>query len=446
MQEAINLFNSKNYEESLNQFSEYYKTNQEDSECLKYIYLCSKNLKNKKEIQYFNQLIELYSEQNKFYELSNFVEKEKLELNLKNKINYITSLFENGEVKKSNLLFLDYLELFLENKNYIAVNNLIRIEKNIMKFNPKLELIKLIFWSDLCYYDEIFSFLNEIENIYTKNWKSFRDHKTDKLHFFKKVINILDSIKTDDARIYKQINFIELKYSIRKFSLQEKLEYIILNIEDPVKQSYVLNQLDEEDRDEYIELIRSQEMSSEQKRQLAEGFFEFEKNRIQIVQNNFDDEVSEILKFDQLPTHPELVHNEKIKSEYILSKDEVEFIKKIKAKDYEDPETFIIVLIENSFLKAAMELSKELEDHDLKTYYQAEIYFRLESWSELIDLCMKNYKTTNSENLKIYNYFIGMAYLEKNENALALKYFNKVLAEDPGYRSVIEKVELAKNK
>ena len=446
LQEAIKLFNSKNYKDSMNIFLNYLKENPHDSECLTYIFSCCKNIKSSKTDFYFNKLIESLFDQKEFNKLLEIINKNKNELNLQNKINYIYSLFENGEVNKSNQLYLNYLKAFLENKNYVAVNKMLTIERDIMKFNPKLELIKIIFWNELSHKDKIYEFLKNLEETQKKYWKSFRDQKVDKTLFLKKVISILDSKKEEDSRIQKLISYLELKNGLRKFNLQEQLEYIILNINDPVAQSYILEELDEDIKEDFIELIRSMELKTEEKRKLANGFFEFEKNRIQIVEQYNEDEISEILKFDQLPSKVDEVDVSQNEYKYSVSDDEKELIKKVERGEFDEQYNFVSVLIENSFLVAAKKLALRLSDKEEKNYYLSEILFRLEHWSDLIDLCMKNYQEVNENMKKIFNYFIGVSYLEKGDGYLALKYLNKVIAEDPNYRSVKEKAEIAKNK
>lgn len=445
MQEAINLYNSKNYKKAYEEFCEIKSKDSQNIEVLNYIFKCSKYLKLKNTIEHFNELITSLFNQQQFNNLKDLIHNHSEELNLKNKINFILTLFETGEVNKSYNLYLSYLERFLEQKNYFGVSELLKIESQILKYHPKAELIKLIYWSDLHFFEEINNFLLNLEAAYTKNWKSFRDLKIEKIDFIKKIINVLNDVASVDAEIYKKISTLELKFNLRKFDQQELLEYLILNIEDIPRQSFIVDHLDEAYRDQYRELIQSLNLSTEEKKSLAKGFFEFEKSKIVVTPNKFEDEISEVLKFDQLPSPVENIEKEQVKESYVITKSEEEIIKKIKNNEIEDKEEFTTILIENSFLKAAEVLCLEIHDEELKNYLLGEIYLRLEDWTSLIDHCFKAYDNASFD-LKInLNYFLGSAYLEQGDKQLANKYFSKVIAEDPNFRSVREKVSVAKN-
>ncbi len=446
LQDAIKLYNSKNYNEALEEFKKLRTSNPQDLEIQKYLFQCAKNLKIKEVESYFNDYIDLLFNAQKYSELTSFIEAYEYKILLKNKIFYIQSLFKNGDVKKSHNLYLKFLEKYLEQKNYVAVNSLLKIEKEIIKYHPKVELVKLIYWSDLKYDEERIKFLDELEEQYTKNWKAFRDFKIDKNNFIAKIIEILNVDCEEVAELFIRVKYLELKYEVRKPGKQDVLEYLILNLDNVIRQSYIINYLDDETKSLYVDLVQSKQLDMTTKRNLAPGFFEFEKSKIVVTPNTFEDEISEVLKFDQLPTHVEPMEKEEKIQTYKLSKSEQEIIKKIENDEYENIESFIVVLIENSFLRAAELLAKKIQNDELKVYYLGEIYLKLQEWSTLIDHCFSYYENASVSLIKNLNYFLGIAFLEKNESNRALKYLNKVIVEDPNFRSIREKVEIAKSK
>lgn len=440
LQEAIKLFQDKKYKKAYDEFQKYLKDSSgQNSEIYKYIYLSSKNMSHDFRPELINYINSL-NEEKKYFELNEIASKNYKELKKEQLIIYIKSLYQSGNIKLAIEEYLKALKTNLENKNYIALNDLFLIEKEIINYNPKVELIKLMAWTELGDFENILKYFNEIDDNIEKNWKTFRNEKVDQKNFKNKSLEIINGVIDYNAEVYKLFFYNKLKEG-EILNSQDLLEYIIITINSPEQQSYVITSLSKEDKELLKTYILNQEIKNRKK--LHESFSTKITKPTKITKEEYSDQETFKLHFDRVQP----LVNEEVEEKYELLKVEKDLIAQIKKNDEikDNALMYIQIFIESNFLFACLECLKYITDESQKNYFTAETYYRLKDWSSLIDFCYSIYEDVSGDDEVIYNYYLGNAYLEKNEKQKAIKYLNKVTLEDPNYRQVKEKVEVAKN-
>jgi hypothetical protein len=438
LQDAIELFQDKKYKKAYKEFEKSLEQSINKSEVYNYLFLCSKYLGENININFKNLIKALFDEK-KFFQLNEIVERTGIELKKNENILYIKSLLESGDIEKAKEKYLESLSFYISHKNYMALKSLLEFEKEMFIYHPKLELIKLMMWVDLCDYESLMIFLQEYEKNFKKHWKVFRNLKIDSDDFTMKVLEIIEGVVENSAALNIEYNFLKVKMN-KKISDQEALEQLILNINDPVKQSYLYKVLGDE-KELLREYISTCDVTD---RNLL---YKETTSKITKPQKSYANEYNETeefkLHFDRIKEET----NEEFKISYEVTQAEKDLLRLInKSEEFsQNPEQYINIFIENSFLKAAYRCTEFLPNNDINNYYKAEILFRLKEWHSLIDICFKVYDEIGEDKKIIWNYFLGVAYLEVKNPELALKYLNKVMLEDPTYRQVREKVELAQN-
>lgn len=440
MQDAIKLFQDKKYKKAYDEFQKYLKDSSvQNSEIYKYIYLSSKNMSHDFRSELINYINSLNAEK-KFFELNEIASKNYKELKKEQLIIYIKSLYQSGNIKRAIEEYLKALKTNLENKNYISLNDLLLIEKEIINYNPKVELIKLMVWTELGDFESIIKYFNEIDANIERNWKIFRNEKVDQKNFKNKSLEIINGVINYNSEVYKLYFYNKLKEG-EILSEQDLLEYIIITIDSPEQQSYAITSLNEEDKELLKAYILNQDIKDRKK--LHKSFSTKVFKPTKITKEEYCEQESFKLHFDRVQP----LVNEEVEDRYELLKVEKDLIAQIKKNDEikDNALMYIQIFIESNFLYACLECLKYITDDSQRNYFTAETYYRLKDWSSLIDFCYSVYENVSQDDQIIYNYYLANAYLGKNEKQNALKYFNKVTLEDPNYRQVKEKVEVAKN-
>jgi hypothetical protein len=363
LQDAIELFQDKKYKKAYKEFSKYLNQSQDkNSQVHKYLYLSLKYIGQdfSEELRtYINSLFE----EKKYEDLIELIENNFSKLRNNELVIYIKSLFNSGNINKAQEEYLNALKQNLEQKNYIAIEELLNLEKEIIKYNPKVELIKLMMWVELQDYKSIIETFEKIDNAIQQNWKIFRNEKIDTEEFKKKYLEIIEPLKNENVEIYK-LYYKNLIRMGQRLELQEALEYLIINIDNPVEQSFLSESLEEQDNILLRDYVLSQEI--EDKKLLHESFQVKIKKPTKIIHDEYKESESFNLHFDRAQEPVELLELESYKS----SQAEKDLIKQIKKNEeiQENAEQYIQIFIENNFLYACLEIAKYIEDIGLKNY------------------------------------------------------------------------------
>lgn len=458
-QEAIELFNKGNLEESSDLFKQEIlnsEDNNQSKDCLEYLVLIHNKINKEKLFDYQVQLLKLYANLECNEDVITLYEQMNSNEYFHKRI-YLGSLWKIKDISKFDLLAQETCEEILTDKIYVHGREFFKWLKGIRKWPLYPRFASLLLNLDLGDEKEAFCEVIELEKVICSKWSKIEGKKKNQKEYLYHIYKILKEREVQSFEMIGYKKMIAIKIYLlglkdREINKKELLSLFIINSKHPDELVYLIPLV----RKEKIKLMIVNYIKSFSIKGLIEHespfyeimkYFTVKKN-VNIVENKQDKYYPTSYNLENLKDdYDESIFDEYLKNEKQedLERNELYFkglVRHGSSETLKDKENLIVAFFELGLYDVSALLLQKMKKSSNSAYLQTEILYKEGKYTDVIAIVnevLVDFELTESETIPFY-YLKALAYQKLNKDIEAQNIFSLISTYDPKFRLLKERI------